>query len=145
MCSIQIERKSQAMQANGIINLAEVRLFNRANNQIPASQLLVALSSTHSVFAVQNCFDGNPGTICHSLNWDSGDSDPKLLVRYPCSEELSRVEVVNRQDCCRERIADFQMRFLDASGAVLRQTFQFTGGESAYTVIPQGKRARAVW
>lgn len=141
MCSIQIELKVP-QTPNPILNLAEVRLFNRAGTQFPNNQLIATMSSTEgAISAVQYCFDGNLGLpICHSgvTRWDP---DPKLVVMYPCSEELSKVEVVNRQDCCRDRINNFQMRFLDAAGAVMRQTFQFTGAESVYTVIPQGERA----
>ena len=136
-CSIQIERKNRAQASSDVISLAEVRLFNRLAAQIPTAGLVPWMSSAHPSFPAQNCFDATTNTSCHTAIDGGGDADPLLRVRYPCSEGLSRVEVVNRQNFGQSRITAFQLRFLNATGASSTPPYHFNSVQSLYLISLQ--------
>lgn len=140
-CSVVIERKNRTHPSFPLINLAEVRLLNRAGTPIPAAGLIPWISSMLPGFPVQNCFDGDNGTFCHT-NDGNLDPDPMLKVSYPCSEEVNTVEVVNRQQLCsgcQDRITAFQLRLVNSTGASLSDAYPFDTAQPSYTIRLQGE------
>jgi hypothetical protein len=136
LCTVLIERKAPPQSGQQlIINLGEMRLFNAAGVQIPSNRLSVWASSVHPNFQLRDLTDGNENTLLHS-DFEKDFTNPSLRLSYPCAEGLSRVEVVNRRDCCSDRINAFQMRFLDAAGADLSPAFTFSGVLPNYTATP---------
>lgn len=98
-----------------LINLAEIRLFTGAGSQYSRSQLGITMSSIWSQpLGPEMCLDGNLNNLCATLDGVSGDPSPWLRVTYPCQDGLSRVEVINRADCCQSRIVQYRMRAMGA-------------------------------
>ncbi len=57
---------------------------------------------------------------------------------------LSKVVVVNRQNCCQQRINSFGLDFVNAAGAVDRfPTYAFAGSQMSYTITPPGDLHRS--
>lgn len=137
-CSVLIERKNLA-QAGTIINLTELRLFNISGAQIPSSQLSVTMSSTMNPYYAANCIDGrdtSSTTTPNVCSTTAGGSSPWLRINHSCSVlPLSRLQVTNRHDCCRDRITAFRMRFLNAAGGEWRSAFGFNSVQATYTVM----------
>jgi len=95
------------------------------------------MSDPHSTYGPQLCLDGDVNTFCHSNDNDYA-LDPRLIVGYPCSRHVSKVEVENRRQCCRDRITAFRMRFLDPRGADMAAAYQFTTQGPTYTITSGG-------
>lgn len=136
-CSVLIERKN-ASQAGTIINLSELRLFNRTGTQIPSRQLLATMSSIHNMHDAGLCLDGVDSVPTGGPNMCSTavtppDPNPWLRVYYPCSEGLSRVQIVNRHDGFQDRITAFRMHFLDGSNWVIANAYEFDVAQPTYT------------
>ncbi len=110
------------------INLAEVELYDAGGIKMSTSSLNFAMSSTYNWNYNPNdprpaalCNDGSYTTLCHSENPSSGDPWPWLSATYPCpdgSTSLSKVVVVNRQDCqsCWFTIDAYSLVFYNAAG-----------------------------
>ena len=123
---MQIERRDPTQEGPPTINLAEMHLFNAAGAQYPSSRLRVTSSSSldDSNYGPNKLVDGDSTSMFHSDNVN-GITNPRVQVLYPCSEGLSKVEVVNRQECCQGRITAFQMRFLNSAGSDVTSAFSF--------------------
>lgn len=149
MCTLQISTRPDA-QVNAVIHLNEIKLYSPNGTRIPPSQLSAWMSSqldydkSPSMFRAANCIDGNDGpgpsgvVACHTFGYGIGsDPSPQLRVTFPCAsgkaaDAVSRVAVVNRQDCCLERITQYQLQLVDADGSV-NKTFAFNGTALDYT------------
>lgn len=136
-CSINITLKSLEMNTVPIINLSELRLFDKSHAQIPRQKLNIWMSSyTSTDNGPAMCIDGMP-TVCHSDYLH--DRNPRLGLSFPCSEGLSKVEVDNRpNDCylCQDRITLFRMRFLDPTGSEVAAPYSFKAAQDLYTAYP---------
>lgn len=133
-CHVIIERRPNSVTEP--INLAELRLYNSSGSRISSSQLSIVMSSTLTspLAPASNCLDGNTDTYCHTT---LTDASAWLRVTYPCAQGLSRVDVVNRKDCCQIRIQQFRMRAV-SNGTDLATAYEFTSSASDYT-WPLGK------
>lgn len=119
---------------NPPLHLAEVELFDLAGLRIPRSLTTATLTSraadatTHMQYTAAKCNNGNPNTTCQSLDPGLLDPYPTLRVYYPCGSgptSLSRVLVLNRQDCCQERLTAYTLDFVNALGALDRASYKF--------------------
>ncbi len=134
MCSVVIRPTGTS---STFINLAELELYSTAGARLPASTVVMALSSTRSSQEASLCNDGNLGTICHSESRAQADPSPTLRAYYPCGSgatELARVVVQNRQDCCQDRLTQFTLDFLNAARVADRPSYAFSVAQASYTV-----------
>lgn len=137
---MRVERQFTSSEGYLNLGMAEVRLFTATGMQYTRSQLNATMSSVLApVYGPDSCLDGNVNTLCHT-----DDSNAWLSVTYPCKDGLSRVEVVNRVDCCQSRILQFRMRALAADGASdLALPYTFSSTQAFYmwqvTGTPSGK------
>jgi hypothetical protein len=125
------------------INLAEVELYDLSGARIHRSRMNASTSSLFlwagaDVTALA-AIDGATWTVCHTNSAYSSppDWDPTLTVTYPCPSgqtSLSRVVVVNRQDCCQQSIVGYRMDFLNAAGRQDRASYRFANAISSYTI-----------
>lgn len=131
-CHVVIERNPDASDA--AINLLDFRLYNNSGVQIPLEQLSIDMSSIYQMnsilYQASHCIDGNLTTMCHTA-LPRIDSSAGLRITYPCAQGLTRVEVVNRQSCCQDRILKFRMRAV-IDGADLAPPYPFTTVASTY-------------
>ncbi len=150
-CAILIRRRGSSLYDP--LNLGEVELYTGANFTRVAPSLLNFIVSSTPVpqtapqttpWAGPACNDGNTTTLCHTLDPASGDPSPWLRIDYPClsgSTSVSRVVVYNRPlsdpsciSVCSRRILVYALDFLDATGQVDRQSFDFTEAVDNYTI-----------
>lgn len=128
-----------AGQYSPVINLAEVQLYNAAGARIPTSSLVATLSTTHSgaaLYSADKCIDGSTTTgFCHT----AGVENATLTITYPCSGGLSKVNVVNRADCCWDRITNFQLRFWDEKRQQVGKAYPFQSAVAQYSVQAPGE------
>lgn len=111
------------------LHLAEVRLFSSAGLQYSSNQLTITMSSISPDWPPARCMDGDENTFFHSTS----DRNQWLRITYQCKDGLSKVEVVNRLDCCRERITFFRMRALAADGVTdLATPYIFPAAQAYY-------------
>jgi len=81
------------------LNLMEVTAYDASGAVIPAVSAL--LSSTYSEsYPASNCIDGDSSTMCHS----GSNSDSWLQIDLGSAKEIKSVFIVNRDNCCRDRI-----------------------------------------
>jgi hypothetical protein len=139
-CSVNIQPISSS-QSTPALTIAEVRLYNLAGSRLPRSQLTFIMSSTATV-AGRNasaalCNDDSSSTFCQTRSPSTGDASPSLRVFYPCTagaSSLSRVLVVNRQECCQANLQQYRLEFLNSAGVPDMASYDFTQAQLKYTV-----------
>jgi len=94
---------------NPILNLGGVS--TRAWRSVSGSRLPLVGASMSSAFdggryPASNCIDGDYSTYCHTDEQVAG----WVKLDLGAARVLSFVRIINRQDCCRERINGFQIR-----------------------------------
>jgi hypothetical protein len=147
MCALAIRPTSAATTS---INVAEVELYDVSGARIPTDRMPITMSSVLMGDGPAKCKDGNAGSLCHSLDPASGDSSPVLRAFYPCSggrSGLSKVVVVNRQDCCRDRLDQFTLDFLTPAGTLdWPASYTFSGARASHTIAVGSESALSlVW
>ncbi len=122
--------------------LSSAVLYGTDGQQLSPDVLTFSLSSVWQSFRGSNCNDGDAGTICHTLGLDGSttpgtwDAHPTLTITYPCngSTDLTRVVVTNTPDsCCKDRILDYRISFLNSTGHKDQKTFYFSAVSDTYT------------
>eukprot|EP01035_Chromulina_nebulosa_P065663 gene65663-89837_t len=92
---------NKVVQADHVINLAEVQLFSNGN-QLSPSVLTFTSSSTYSSGTVISfCNDGILTNYCHS---SLQDLTPSIVIST--SQVFDTVVVYNRAECCQYRICN---------------------------------------
>jgi hypothetical protein len=91
------------LAASTVLNLAEVMAFDCFGNYI--SPVVAHLSGTHSSpWVASNCILNNTGSGCHSTG-----ANPWLMVDFGTYVPISRVVILNRADCCQDRISKYPL------------------------------------
>jgi hypothetical protein len=118
------------------LSLAEIELYDAAGLRLPPASLNFTLTTAanNTINTGSRCNDGRLDTLC---NHTDSDGSPMLRIGYPCTSgasSLSRVLVVNRQDCCQDRVQSFQVEFVNRAGVTDRPVYYFTEVISNYTI-----------
>jgi hypothetical protein len=116
------------------LHVAEVELYDSAGTRITAGLKATASSTVSSNELAANVLDGNPGTICHTIELDAAAA---LTVQYRCpggATTLSRVVITNRVGCCRDRLNKFRLKFINSGGSEDREAFDFVNSRASYTI-----------
>lgn len=93
----------RVMLDDHVINLMEVRV-----NKMSATEGLTAhLDSTHSSYVADNCIDDDESTMCHSVNGKG-----TLTIKLPAADCVQEIEIVNRDNCCKDRIVGAKVEVL---------------------------------
>jgi hypothetical protein len=69
-------------------------------------------------YPAKNAFDGNVNTFTHTNGEESSIHELKLTLRNPTN--IGRVEVINRVDCCADRLAGTVIQLIAENGTVLK-------------------------
>ena len=91
------------------LNIAEIRVFN-LNGQNIAIGKPVTITRQYGDFVGSNIVDGNSNTFGHS-QCDSGNY---IDIDLGSDIIISRIEIVNRQDCCQDRIVGSYLRLFNS-------------------------------
>jgi hypothetical protein len=131
-------------QTNGAgnhrVGLAEVRAFGLPDlpygpAPVPAvtNAFTVAQSSEFGGYPAANAVDGVTGDFSHTANL----ANSYWIADLQSSKPITRVEVVNRTDCCDNRLAGLILRILNAaSNSVASVTLTNPGPGGTYIFIP---------
>lgn len=69
-------------------------------------------------YPAKNAIDGNVNTFTHTNGETSSIHELKLTLRNPTN--IGRVEVINRVDCCADRLAGAVIQLIAENGVVLK-------------------------
>lgn len=108
--------------ANGnLLNIAEIQFMNGDYVNVLTSTTLDLKFSTVSstwddntaAYGLANSYDGKSSTITHTK---AGDAAPKLTLALTVPAYVYSVVIVNRQDCCQERLTGATISYSDENG-----------------------------
>lgn len=117
-----------------------------ATNWASAANGGMATQSTsyYGIFPAGNAIDGDSATFTHTNNLDAS----WLAVDFRQDRLISRVELVNRQDACQNRLSNFRVTVEDSSGSIVAEKcyYETTGsvGASEAWVLPATVAVRRV-
>jgi hypothetical protein len=96
--------------------IGEVKLYDGSSNYIPRSAVDSIVwsptSALHGSFYAANIYDNDPTTFSHN---NGADAIQKITVTLVAPTPLSKITVLNRQDCCQMRLAGVLMNLYDAN------------------------------
>ncbi len=105
---------------------------------------IASQSSTYGSYPASNAIDENPATFSHTNNVAASS----LTADFRQDRLISRVELINRQDACRNRLSNFRVTVEDAAGTILAEKcyYETTGsvGASETWTLPATIAARRV-
>jgi hypothetical protein len=93
----------RVMLDDHVINLMEVKV----NKMTAADGVTAHLDTTHTSYVAGNCIDGDESTMCHSVNGKG-----TLTIILPAADCVQEIEIVNRGDCCKDRIVGAKVEVL---------------------------------
>jgi len=120
------------LAAGKYLNLGEITAYGKDGKKISPAH--VSMSSTHSGgYDINRCNDGNKNNFCHTA---VADKNPTIVFKYH-GADIAKVVVVNRLECCQDRIAGANFRYCRdkecAGEVVLAKTFDGTKNEYTFT------------
>ena len=118
-----------------VINLAELEVFAKAGTTNLAAGKTVTSSAFHSAGPLPNLVDGviTGYNFAHTMNEvaDTGDS---MLIDLGSVQEIEKIKITNRVDCCTERAKGIKAVILGADGTtVIKETAVITTDAATYT------------
>ena len=116
-----------------VINLAELEVFAKAGTTNLAAGKTVTSSAFHPAGPLPHLVDGNMTNFAHTMNEvaDTGDS---MLIDLGSVQEIEKIKITNRTDCCTERAIGIKVVILGADGTtVIKETAAITTDSSTYT------------
>ena len=118
-----------------ILNIAEVRVFAGDSTNI-AKNKTVTMSSVFNDFQGGNLVDEVDTNFAHT----KGTEDPWMLIDLGSDNQITKIVVTNRKDCCSGRSIGSVIRILDSSKNVVWSSNPFTGqnGVTSYLDSYQG-------
>ena len=116
-----------------VINLAELEVFAKAGTTNLAAGKTVTSSAFHPAGPLPHLVDGNMTNFAHTMNEvaDTGDS---MLIDLGSVQEIEKIKITNRVDCCTERAKGIKAVILGADGTtVIKETATITTEAATYT------------
>jgi hypothetical protein len=116
-----------------VINLAELEVFAKAGTTNLAAGKTVTSSAFHPAGPLPHLVDGNMTNFAHTMNEvaDTGDS---MLIDLGSVQEIEKIKITNRVDCCTKRAIGIKAVILGADGTtVIKETAAITTDSSTYT------------
>ena len=116
-----------------VINLAELEVFAKAGTTNLAAGKTVTSSAFHPAGPLPHLVDGNMTNFAHTMNEvaDTGDS---MLIDLGSVQEIEKIKITNRVDCCSERAIGIKAVILGADGTtVIKETAVITTDAATYT------------
>lgn len=109
----------QSAREMDCMNIGEVMVFDESNANVAAGRP-VQMSSTYynKQYPAENLVDGNPNTMAHTSCFDRG----WMRIDLGQTRIVTRVRVLNRADCCQERLEGTVLQLLDSSNSKVWST-----------------------
>ena len=119
---------------NMILNLAELEVFAKGGTTSLAAGKTVTGSSEYSAtHGYLNLVDGNMTNFAHTKGRTAGEID-YLQVDLGSVQEIEKIKITNRSDCCKKRAIGVKAVILAADGTtVVKETPAITTKADTYT------------
>ena len=116
-----------------IINLAELEVFAKDGTTSLAASKTVEAANFHPAGPLPNLTDGNFSNFAHTLGRDVNEID-KMTVDLGSENEIEKIKITNRVDCCKHRAQGIKAVILAADGTtVVKETPAITTTADTYT------------
>jgi hypothetical protein len=116
-----------------IINLAELEVFAKDGTTSLAASKTVEAANFHPAGPLPNLTDGNFSNFAHTLGRDVNEID-KMTVDLGSENEIEKIKITNRVDCCKHRAQGIKAVILGADGTtVVKETPAITTTADTYT------------
>ena len=118
---------------NKILNLAELEVFAKDGTTSLASGKTVTGTSLSAGYPGTNLVDGNMTNFAHT--WGrAADVLDEFLVDLGSVQEIGKIKITNRTDCCQKRAIGIKAVILGADGTtVIKETPAITTEAATYT------------
>lgn len=102
---------------DGIINISELQVFDRNNVNVAQGKPVTSKTvyQNNSIFDASKLVDGNSSTFYHSQPNGVGEW---VMVDLGSPISISRINVINRQDCCQNRADGLQLQLYVSNPSV---------------------------
>jgi hypothetical protein len=101
-----------------IINLAEVEVFAKGSTTNLAAGKTVTGTSLNSSYPGANLVDGNTSNFAHTWGRDVNVKD-ELTIDLGSEQEIEKVKITNRVDCCQNRARGIKVVILATDGTTV--------------------------
>ncbi len=120
-----------------VINLAELEVFAKAGTTNLAAGKTVTSSQFHPAWGGPMLVDGNFATagnnFAHTMT-EIADTEDSMLIDLGSVQEIEKIKITNRVDCCSERTIGIKAVILGADGTtVIKETTAITTDAATYT------------
>ena len=118
---------------NKILNLAELEVFAKGGTTSLAAGKTVEAANFHPAGPLGNLVDGNFTNFGHTLGRTPDDFDA-MTVDLGSVQEIEKIKITNRSDCCKQRAIGVKAVILGADGTtVIKETATITTEAATYT------------
>ena len=118
---------------NKILNLAELEVFAKDGATSLASGKTVTGTSLSAGYPGANLVDGNMTNFAHTWGRAANVLD-EFLVDLGSVQEIEKIKITNRTDCCQKRAIGVKAVILGADGTtVIKETPAITTEAATYT------------
>ena len=118
---------------NKILNLAELEVFAKGGTTSLAAGKTVEAANFHPAGPLGNLVDGNFTNFGHTLGRTPDDFDA-MTVDLGSVQEIEKIKITNRVDCCQKRAIGVKAVILGADGTtVIKETPEITTEAATYT------------
>jgi hypothetical protein len=116
-----------------VINLAELEVFAKAGTTSLAAGKTVTASAFLGGYTGTLLVDGIMTNFAHTLNEVAATED-SMLIDLGSVQEIEKIKITNRVDCCQERAIGIKVVILGADGTtVVKETPAITTNAATYT------------
>lgn len=117
-------------------NIAEIQVYAKDDPSKNIAFKKPVTSSTWSLgaqYLPQNLVDGNESTMVHN---GKENTDVNWTIDLEADYDVSKIVIVNRIDCCRERTKNATIILKDKDNVTTFTSEPLVGGMAKYTITP---------
>ena len=120
-----------------VINLTELEVFAKAGTTNLAAGKTVSASQFHPAWGGPMLVDGNFATtesnFAHTMT-EIPNTEDSMLIDLGSVQEIEKIKITNRVDCCQDRAIGIKVVILGADGTtVVKETPTITTNAATYT------------
>ena len=116
-----------------VINLAELEVFAKAGTTNLAAGKTVTSSQFHEAWGGPMLVDGDMTNFAHTMT-EVADTEDSMLIDLGSVQEIEKIKITNRVDCCTKRAIGIKAVILGADGTtVIKETAAITTEAATYT------------
>jgi hypothetical protein len=112
-----------------IINLAELQVFDKDDKNISHGKTVTGTPGVHPAGPFDRLTDGNMTNFAHTL----GDGVASMTVNLGSDNEIKKIVITNRTDCCSNRAKGIKVQILDKDDKMVKETATITEDAKVYT------------